>query len=411
MSYERKAFSVRSGKIKIKVSKTVQKRILSGDPWVRFYQMKDRKVSGAAGDLGVVYDSANKFLAIGLFDPYSDIRLRILQTRKPVIIDRDFFMERLHSAAVLREGLEGGATTGYRLVNGENDALPGLVVDRYAETQIVKVYTSAWLPHLPILMALLTEEFGAQRLVLRLSRHVQKVDAGGYRDGQVLAGAPLAGPVEFLENGLRFTADVLAGQKTGFFLDQRDNRQEVRQRASGKTVLNVFSYSGGFSVYALAGECESVTELEISRPALDGARANAVLNFGKEVASSGRFSQIQGDAFEVLERLHTEGKTFDLVILDPPAFAKSKKDKPNALRAYQRLVQLGARVTSKYGILFAASCSAPVEADEFYRAVEQGLKSAGRTARSQIKTGHAPDHPVTFREGAYLKGVFLELSA
>ncbi|MGP0565252.1 MULTISPECIES: class I SAM-dependent rRNA methyltransferase [unclassified Nitrospina] len=401
---------MRSGKIKIKVSKTVQKRILNGDPWVRFYQMKDRRVSGAAGDLGVVYDSANKFLAIGLFDPYSDIRLRILQTRKPVIIDRDFFMERLRAAAALREGLEAEDTTGYRLVNGENDALPGLVVDRYAGTQIVKVYTSAWLPHLPILVALLTEEFGAERLILRLSRHVQKVDAGGYHDGQVLAGVPVEGPVEFLENGLRFTADVVAGQKTGFFLDQRDNRQEVRRRASGKTVLNVFSYTGGFSVYALAGECESVTELEISRPALDAARANTVLNFGEEVASSGRFSQIQGDAFEALERLNAEGTTFDLVILDPPAFAKSKKDKPNAIRAYQRLVRLGARVTSKGGTLFSASCSGPVAADEFYRAVEQGLKAANRTPAKMLKTGHALDHPVTFREGAYLKGVFLEFS-
>ncbi|MGP0629854.1 class I SAM-dependent rRNA methyltransferase [Nitrospina sp. 32_T5] len=401
---------MRSGKIKIKVSKTVQKRILSGDPWVRFYQMKDRRVSGAAGDLGVVYDSANKFLAVGLFDPYSDIRLRILQTRKPVIIDRDFFMERLRAAAALRGGLEAEDTTGYRLVNGENDALPGLVVDRYAGTQIVKVYTSAWLPHLPILVALLTEEFGAERLILRLSRHVQKVDAGGYHDGQVLAGVPVEGPVEFLENGLRFTADVVAGQKTGFFLDQRDNRQEVRRRASGKTVLNVFSYTGGFSVYALAGECESVTELEISRPALDAARANTVLNFGEEAASSGRFSQIQGDAFEALERLNAEGTTFDLVILDPPAFAKSKKDKPNAIRAYQRLVRLGARVTSKGGTLFSASCSGPVAADEFYRAVEQGLKAGNRTPAKMLKTGHALDHPVTFREGAYLKGVFLEFS-
>ncbi|MCF8719696.1 class I SAM-dependent rRNA methyltransferase [Nitrospina gracilis] len=401
---------MRSGKIKIKVSKTVQKRILNGDPWVRFYQMKDRKVSGSAGELGVVYDSANKFLAIGLFDPYSDIRLRILQTRQPVIVDRDFFMQRLRAAAALRQGLTVEGTTGYRLVNGENDALPGLVVDRYAETQIVKVYTSAWLPHLPILVALLTEEFGAERLILRLSRHVQKVDAGGYTDGQVLAGTPLTGPVEFLENGLRFTADVVAGQKTGFFLDQRDNRQEVRRRAEGKTVLNVFSYSGGFSVYALAGKCESVTELEISRPALEAARANAVLNFGEEVVASGRFSQLQGDAFEVLERLHAEGRTFDLVILDPPAFAKSKKDKPNALRAYQRLAQAGARVTSKRGTLFAASCSAPVGAEEFYRAVAQGLKSAGRTPRNELKTGHALDHPVSFREGAYLKGVFLEFS-
>ncbi|CAI2717335.1 class I SAM-dependent rRNA methyltransferase [Nitrospina watsonii] len=400
---------MRSGKIKIKVSKTVQKRILNGDPWVRFYQMKNRNVSGAAGELGVVYDSANKFLAIGLFDPYSDIRLRILQIRRPVIIDRDFFNERLHKAAARRQHLQAEGTTGYRLVNGENDGLPGLVVDRYADTQIVKLYTSAWLPHLPILVALLTEEFGAARLILRLSRHAQKVDAGAYEDGQVLVGDAPSGPVRFQENGLQFEADVVRGQKTGFFLDQRDNRQEVRRRSEDKTVLNVFSYTGGFSVYALAGKCTAVTELEISRPALEAGRGNAVLNFGNGVLESGRFQQIQGDAFEELERLHAEGKTFDLVILDPPAFAKSKKDKPNALRAYTRLVQFGARVVSKQGVLFAASCSAPVVADEFYRAVDRGLQTAGRIRRNGHKTGHAADHPVTFPEGTYLKGIFCEL--
>lgn len=400
---------MRSGHVKIKVSKTLQKKILNGYPWVRFYQLQNRSVSGRPGDLGVVYDAANRFLAIGLFDPYSDIRLRVLQTRKPVMIDRDFFLERLHAAAARRERLAAQETTGYRLVNGENDALPGLVVDRYAETLIVKVYTSAWLPYLPILIALLEEVFAAERIVLRLSRHVQKVDAGGYQDGQVLMGPELHGPVRFQENGLWFEADVLAGQKTGFFLDQRDNRREVRNLSRDKTVLNVFSYTGGFSVYALAGNCRSVTELEISRPALEAGRRNVVLNFGDGILESERFRQIQGDAFETLDRLYEEGRTFDLVVLDPPAFAQSKKDKPNALKAYRRLVQFGARVTAGNGTLFAASCSAPVGAGEFYRAVELGLGAAGRQALSTRKTGQALDHPVTFAEGAYLKGIFCEL--
>jgi len=400
---------VRSGHVKIKVSKTLQKKILNGYPWVRFYQLQNRSVSGRPGDLGVVYDAANRFLAIGLFDPYSDIRLRILQTRKPVMIDRDFFLERLHAAAARREKLAEQETTGYRLVNGENDALPGLVVDRYAETLIAKVYTSAWLPYLPILIALLEEVFAAERIVLRLSRHVQKVDAGGYRDGQVLTGPELHGPVRFQENGLWFETDVLAGQKTGFFLDQRDNRREVQNLARDKTVLNVFSYTGGFSVYALAGDCRSVTELEISRPALEAGRRNVALNFGDGILESERFRQIQGDAFETLDRLYEEGRTFDLVVLDPPAFAQSKKDKPNALKAYRRLVQFGARVAAGNGTLFAASCSAPVGAGEFYRAVELGLGAAGRQALSTRKTGHALDHPVTFPEGTYLKGIFCEL--
>jgi len=171
-------------------------------------------------------------------------------------------------------------------------------------------------------------------------------------------------------------------------------------------VLNVFSYTGGFSVYAFAGGCRSVLEIELNRHALQAARNNWAINFPETVGEKKRFCQIEGDAFRELDRLHREGQKFDLVILDPPAFARNKKQVPDALRAYARLAEAGARQTVSGGILFAASCSAPVAAREFFLAVDRGIEAAGRPHEVMMQTGHAADHPATFKEAAYLKGVF-----
>ncbi len=401
---------MRSGKLKLKISKTLQKKIRQGYPWIRFHQIQNRNLQGEAGDLGVVYDTDNRFLAVGLYDPYSEIRLRILQAGKPVDIDRTFFEHRLREAFALRNGISSEDTTGYRLLNGENDGLPGLVMDHYGDTLVLKVYTAAWFPYLTILTSILDEIQPHTRILLRLSRHAEKNLTSGYFDGQVISGAALSGLVRFKENGLLFEADLLKGQKTGFFLDQRENRQELRSRVSGKSVLNVFSYTGGFSVYALAGGARRVTELEISRPALEASRHNLGLNFDKSVLDPDLFCQIQGDAFEILATLRREGEQFDVVILDPPAFAKNKKDKPKALQAYHRLVQAGAELVNPGGLLFAASCSAPVPAEAFYRAAELGLKASGRRFQITHKTRHPADHPVRFGEGAYLKALYAEIS-
>ena len=396
------------GRIKIKISKRHQGEIRKGYPWVYFYQLSNRNVSGKPGDLGVVYDADNRFLAVGLFDPLSDIRLRILHTRTACEIDENFFRERLEKAVALRNPLSSQQTTAYRLVNGENDGFPGLVVDRYADTLVMKAYTSAWFPYLKMLVGLLRESVAPIRVLLQMSRHVQRVTEGGYQHNQVLFGEPVAGPVLFKENGLQFEADVLEGQKTGFFLDQRENRQQVREWSQGRSVLNVFSYTGAFSVYALAGGAKSVLEIDINRPAQAAARKNVALNFGSEDGSRDRFRQIQGDAFEKLAELNRAGEQFDLVILDPPAFARSKQNKANALQAYLRLAKAGAQCTRDGGILLAASCSSQVRADEFYRAVDLGIRATDRSFKKILKTGHAVDHPVTFRDGAYLKAIYCQ---
>ena len=395
-------------RIKIKVSKSLQGKIRKGFPWVHYYQLNNRKISGKAGDLGVVYDSNNRFLAIGLFDPFSDIRLRILQTRKPREIDETFFRERLQQALDLRSSLSSQKTTAYRMVNGENDGFPGMVVDRYNDILVIKVYTSAWFPYLKMLVGLLEEMAGPRQVLLQLSRHVQRISENGYQDNQMLLGPGLEKPVRFKENGLTFEADLLHGQKTGFFLDQRDNRQKVRELAEGRSVLNVFSYTGAFSVYALAGGARSVLEIDVNAQAQAAALRNWELNFGSDVNQKDRLRQIKGDAFEQLASLKREGKQFDLVILDPPAFASSKQNKKNALQAYLRLAKAGALCTRDGGILLAASCSAQVRSEEFYRAVDLGLRATGRSFQKLLKTGHPLDHPVTFKEGAYLKAIYCQ---
>ncbi|MEE8126971.1 MAG: class I SAM-dependent rRNA methyltransferase [Nitrospinaceae bacterium] len=396
------------GRIKIKVSKSHQNKIRKGFPWVYYYQLSNRKISGKAGDLGVIYDSGNRFLAVGLFDPFSDIRLRILQTRNPLEIDENFFRERLQQAGEKRSSLDSQETTALRMVNGESDGFPGMVVDRYNNTLVVKVYTSAWFPYLKMLVDLLGEMTGAGRVLLQLSRHVQRVSEGGYRNNQVLFGPGLEGPVRFRENGLSFEADLLHGQKTGFFLDQRENRQKVREWAEGRSVLNVFSYTGAFSIYALAGGARSVLEIDINAQAQTAALKNWQLNFGSDGNQKDRLRQIKGDAFEQLASLNRQGEQFDLVVLDPPAFASRKQNKQNALQAYLRLAKSGAQCTREGGLLLAASCSSQVRADEFYRAVDLGIRATGRSYQKILKTGHPLDHPVTFKEGAYLKAIYCQ---
>ena len=396
------------GHIKIKISKQLQNKIRKGFPWVYYYQLSNRKVSGKAGDLGVIYDSSNRFLAIGLFDPFSDIRLRILQTRNRREIDEDFFQERLRQALNLRSSLNSNETTAYRLVNGENDGFPGMAVDRYNDTLVIKVYTSAWFSYLKMLTGLLVEMTGSKRVLLQMSRHVQRVSEGGYQDNQMLWGPDLDKPVRFRENGLSFEADLLHGQKTGFFLDQRENRQKVREWAEGRSVLNVFSYTGAFSNYALAGGARSVLEIDTNAQALAAALKNWELNFGSDKNQKDRLLQIKGDAFEQLAALIRKGEQFDLVILDPPAFASRKQNKQNALQAYLRLAKAGAQCTRDGGLLLAASCSAQVRADEFYRSVDLGIRATGRSYQKILKTGHPLDHPVTFKEGAYLKAIYCQ---
>jgi 23S rRNA (cytosine1962-C5)-methyltransferase len=242
---------------------------------------------------------------------------------------------------------------------------------------------------------------------LRLSRNIQGTAAELLKkaDGEILCGPPISGPVIFLESSLRLEADVLKGQKTGFFLDQRENRRKVRLLAKGRAVLNAFSFTGGFSVYAADGGATSVTDLDISAHALAGAKRNFALNESRPAIAACAHETIKADA---LEWLGENSKcNFDLIVLDPPSFAKRENEKSRAIAAYTRLASLGIRHLRSGGILVACSCSAHVKVPEFFEAVRQAAKASKRKFRELETTGHAPDHPATFTEAEYLKAIYL----
>jgi len=398
--------------IKISVSKTVQRKIRAGYPWIFEYQLLSQSGSGEAGDLGVVYDDKNKFLALGLYDPLSDIRLRILRFKQPGPVDGEFFHQRFRQALELRQPFAASNTTAYRMVHGENDGFPGLVLDRYGNTGVLKLYTAAWLPHLKALVPLIEGETPIEHLVLRMSRNTRRGLPGEspFQEGTPLFGDAPAAPVGFLENGLHFEANVINGPKTGFFLDQRENRARVKSISEGKRVLNVFSFSGAFSVYAFSGQAAAVTEIDSNRHALKSSRDILKLNFPGERFVPPRFRQIEGDAFGALAEMISAGEEFDIVILDPPAFANKKRQRADALNAYQRLAKLGAALTAPGQLMVAASCSLQVPKGAFFEAVERGVAQAGRGYTELERTGHAPDHPIGFEGGEYLKAVYAKIS-
>ncbi len=381
-----------------------EREVKAGHPWVFDLGIREQNREGERGELAVVYDRKDKFLAIGLYDPDSPLRIRVLQHGMAAKIDEEWLRKRLLQAIEKRSGMFDESTNGFRWIHGENDGWPGLVLDRYADTLVLKIYSSAWLPRLKEISALITEALRPRSLVLRLSRNIQLVarQEFGLFDGGTMSGPIVEGPVVFLESGLRFEVDVIRGQKTGFFLDQRENRRRVESFASGRKVLNAFSFSGGFSVYAARGGASSVTDLDISAHALQSAGRNFGLN--PELAS--KHETVQADAFEWLAK--NRDREFDLIVLDPPSLAKREQERAGALRAYQKLAQSGIAHLRKHGILVACSCSAHVSAEEFFEAVRKAAAGSTRRFKELFTTQHPSDHPATFPEARYLKAVYLQ---
>ncbi|MGK2928140.1 MAG: class I SAM-dependent rRNA methyltransferase [Acidimicrobiales bacterium] len=393
-------------RIAVRVSPDALRQIRSGHPWVFDGAIRSVSHDGLAGSLAVVFDDKRRFAAIGLYDPTSPIRVRILHVGGPRAIDEDFWTERLVSALDLRSELTAdGTTNGYRCVHGENDGFPGLVVDRYDTTAVVKIYSAAWLRHLPSIVPLLQAFLPIERIVLRRGRNV---DDGGDAATMLVGDAP-AGPVEFLERGLRFEADVMTGQKTGHFLDQRENRALVGGLSEGADVLDVFCCTGGFSVHAAAGGAASVISVDRSGPALAAARRNMARNAGRSGIGGSDHDTIEGDAFDVLERLAADGRRFDVVVIDPPSFASRASQVDRALAAYGRLTESGLALVPRGGMLVQSSCSSRVDESAFHRCIQDGAARSGRRLEKWARTGHAVDHPVGFPEGRYLKTIFAKV--
>ena len=395
-------------RIALRISAPAERALRQGHPWVFDQSITEQSHTGAPGDLAVIFDDKRRFLAIGLYDPTSPIRVRILQSREPATIHADWFRAKLVNATRLRAPLEETNTTGYRIVHGENDGLPGLVLDRYADALVLKLYTPAWIPHLKEFCDALAQVSPASYLILRLSRALQKQTdlLHGLTDGMTLSLLAPPSLILFTENGLTFESDPVHGQKTGFFLDQRDNRAQVEKLSRDKAVLNVFAYTGGFSVYAARGGAKEIVSVDISAPALEAA----VRNMAHNKLTATHHETIVEDAFDVLERMESQKRLFDLVILDPPMFAQSEKQIASALSAYRKLTRLGLGVLREGGTLVQASCSSRVDADSFFESVHRSAREAGRKLTEIARTGHALDHPIGFTEGAYLKCLFAKVA-
>lgn len=384
-----------------------ERALKSGHPWLFDGAIQAIKGSGKAGDLAVIFSfKKNKFIGVGLYDPDSPIRIRVLHQGGPAQINADFFRARAQDAKKRREALLATDTNGYRLLHGENDGFPGLVTDVYAGVAVIKVYSPVWFPWLVVLLPIIVGAAGVEVAVLRFARNVEQFAAElGYTDGQLVRGQLDDEEVVFREHGLQFVANVVHGHKTGFFLDHRDNRRRIGNMSDGQEVLDVFSYAGGFSVHALGGGAAQVTSLDISGPALAMARRNVALNFGEDQ----RHEVLAEDAFAALDRLAAAGKTYGIVIVDPPSFAKREKEVPGALEAYRRINRLAIPLVRPGGVLLAASCSARVPAEAFFGVVEQVLQASGRPFTLIEKTYHDDDHPISFTEGAYLKSGYYRL--
>jgi len=394
-------------KLAIKLKPAAQKAVRHGHPWVFESGIVKQNKEGNAGDLAIIFDQRrNKFLAIGLFDPHSPIRIKILQKDTSANIDAIWFQEKIEMAFAKRKPLLKTDTNSYRFVYGENDGLPGFIADVYDHVLVVKLYSAIWFPYLKMILPILLNISKCKTLVLRLARSLQKMPEAlhGLQDGMVLHGELENEEIIFREHGLRFTANVIHGHKTGYFLDHRHNRKRVGELSNGKTVLDIFAYAGGFSVHALAGGASEVTSLDISAKALKMSEKNVALN---DLKANHRTMAI--DAFKGLEQLHQEGKLFDLIIVDPPSFAKRESEREKAMDSYARLAKMALKIIAKNGILLLASCSSRVTAEEFFALNERVLEQSGRSFQEMERHFHDIDHPIGFKEGAYLKAVYYQM--
>ena len=387
-------------KIVFKLNQKAESSVRNNHPWIFEGSISLQKQEGKPGDIAIIFDrKKNSFLACGLYDPNSPIRIKVLETKHPVTIDKNWFSKKIKQAHNLRKPLSKTDTNSYRLIYGENDGLPGLIADVYNHVIVVKLYSEIWYPYLKELFPILLETSATQTMILRLSRNLQKSSSNyQLKDGQIVHGELKNEVIVFKEHGINFSANVIHGHKTGYFLDHRANRKRVGELSKNKTVLDVFSYAGGFSVHALAGGAKEVTSLDISTHALEIAISNAKLN-----SYSGTHSIIAGDAFKTIENLIKEKNTFDIVVIDPPSFAKKQSEIEIALKQYSKLARLSVQLVNKKGILVLASCSSRIKADEFFNAIEKEFSKSNRHLKPIDKTYHDIDHPITFPEGAYLK--------
>ncbi|RYD30954.1 MAG: class I SAM-dependent rRNA methyltransferase [Verrucomicrobiaceae bacterium] len=393
----------------MRVTPAAELAVRHGHPWVYGDKVRQQNRRGETGEITVIYDRQDRFLGLGLYDKESAIRLRMLHVGRPVKVDAVWWRRKLEETVAKRDGIFSPDTTGHRLINGENDGWPALILDRYADTLVLKIYAALWLPHLADIESLLRTVLAPRAIVLRLSRNLISLASRDYGVEEGFLGEPGDDVVIFQENGLYFTSEVRFGQKTGFFLDQRENRERVEHLSAGRAVLNAFSFSGGFSLYAARGGAHRVTDVDISAHALASAQENFQLNAGDPRVAAAEHESIQADAFDWMAEAVQSGRSgprFGLIVTDPPSLAKRETERAGATLAYERLAVSAFSLLDSGGTVVSASCSAHVSARDFQQAVRRAATSVfGQSWEELWTAGHAADHPISFREGEYLKAI------
>ena len=372
-------------------------------PWI--FSGAVEKASGKAGETLEVRDAAGKFVARAAYSPKSQIRARVWSFDAAEQIDAAFFRNRVQKALALREGLPAARhTNALRLINGESDGLPGLVVDRYADVLVAQFLAAGVERWRDVILDSLTELSGCEAIFERSDAEVRKLEGLEARVG-FARGNRNATRCPIVEYGLNYRVDVEQGQKTGFFLDQRENRQRVRALAAGREVLDGFSYTGGFAINALAGGAKRITAVESSAPALEVAKENLAAN----PLDASRVEFVQADVFSQLRTLRDQNAKFDLIILDPPKFAPTAAQVKKAARAYKDINLWALKLLAPGGMLATFSCSGAVPPDLFQSIVAGAALDAGGDAKIVERFGAAADHPVAleFPEGEYLKGLLV----
>lgn len=394
-----------AGEPRLELQKDLARHLRAGHPWVfRKAIVKQNKGIPAGTIVDVV--EGNRFVARGYYDPLSPITVRVLTREEGETVDEPFWRRRVARALALRKELVRG-TDAYRLLHGESDGLPGVVADRYGRFVVIKLYSAGLTPWRGAIVEALRAECGDLLGVYgRDEIPRDDDDEGTSGEGRVLWGAEPPEQLTIDEYGMKILVDVRRGQKTGLFLDQRENRRLVRELARGRPeALNLFSYTGGFSVAAALGGATHVVSNDLDADALQLARATFKVN-GLDPADH---AFAQGDAFDLLANYKRQGRKFDLVVCDPPAFAKSQKAVEGALAGYASLNRAALSVLAPGGLLVTCSCSARVSPEQFGEAVKEAAFKLRVELALVAETRQPYDHPISlqFKEGRYLKAMVL----
>ena len=385
----------------ITLKKGREASLLRGHPWVFSGAIGAIKGGPTDGDVILAKDAAGKPLALGFFNSRTDIAFRVLTSNCDQVISADFWQDRLQSACELRQKIINKQTDAYRLVNAEGDGFPGLIADVYGSTLVVSITTAGMEKQKDQILNALVTQLKPARIYEQSQGRSRTLEGLDARKGFVY-GDNQSVPVQIKENGFSFEVDFIGGQKTGFFLDQRINRERVGAISRDANVLNCFSYTGAFSVYCAAGGAKRVVSLDSS----DAACVAAAQNLRRNGFSPDNFPVIDADVFDYLRDTR---ENFDLIILDPPAFAKTRRDVPRATRGYKEINLQAMRHLVRGGILATFSCSNFLEEDLFYKIVQGAARDAGVSLQLLSRLEASPDHPLGLGhpEGRYLKGLLI----